>query len=81
MITGKLFLRKTLKVIDGKQVYILAGVVAMDGEPLPEMLYVAAGNNQPNGDMTLRLSKPHTPDIDTEPLRIDQILMERIWHV
>ena len=80
MITGKLFLRATSKVIDGKQVYILAGVVAMNGEPTTEALYIAVGSESDHGMMML-LSDPHAPDIDVETLRIDQILMERIWQV
>ncbi len=82
MITGKLFLRKTLKVIDGRHCYILAGVVAMDTESQPEMLYVVTGKEGSDDDkMQMLLSSPHAPDIDVETLRIDQILMERIWQV
>lgn len=77
MTTGKLFIRGTNKKVNGKKVYIVAGIIAFDTEIEIEKLYTVYGIEHD----ILCLSNPHDPPVDVKSLRIDQILTSKIWQV
>lgn len=77
MNTGKLFIRDTNKKVDGKKVYLIAGVVAFNTEIETEKLYTVFGI-EPD---VLCLGNPQSPPIDVSGMRIDQILTSKIWQV
>ena len=77
-MNGSLLFRKTDKEVDGKEIYMVVGVVAVEPHDYvkDEMLHVLTGNT-----LDLQLLLPHEPSKDLGGMTANQILTSPIWKV